>query len=76
LSWLSDGLRVQPAYEQFKGILVFVRQAIALLAARLLGRVFVLGVECPREERRVVAEEALVQGPVLRLGSNIDVDNG
>ena len=66
---LADGFGVEPADEEFKGVVVFVGEAVGFIVLAGFLRSFRSGwgvffVEDGGEEGGVVAEEAFVEWPV------------
>lgn len=67
---IAEGARVQPADEEFKGLVVHVGEAEGFSLRGLVG-----GIEGLAEEGGVVAQELFVQDPVGGFGADVEVDH-
>lgn len=73
LGGLADGFGVEPADEELEGEVVGVGEAVGFAAG---GGVGFAVVEAGAEKGGVVAEELLVEDPVVVFGADVDVYEG
>lgn len=69
---VAQGFGVEPADEEFEGVVVRVGEAVVFRGGGRVGFV----VEDRGEEGGVVAEEAFVQDPMRVFGADVDVHEG